>query len=102
VQNAGHVCKQAKSCDGGGRTFRSKLEMDSWARVPSARDDIVNGNKEAMATEKNDEVVADLANTMSGRASKRTLMHTSRRSPNTSTKRRMGRDWAKSKEAGTL
>lgn len=35
-----------------GFTFRSKLDIDSSAREPSARDDMVNGNKEAMATEK--------------------------------------------------
>ena len=85
-----------------GPALRSKVAEDSKAREPSAKDDMVIGNNDAKATEKNDDVVADLDNTISGRASKRTFMQTSRRSPKTSTKRRMGRDWAKSKEAGML
>ena len=85
-----------------GHTLRSKVAEDSKEREPSAKDDMVIGNNDAKATEKNDDVVADLDNTISGRASKRTFMQTSSRSPKTSTKRRMGRDWAKSKEAGML
>jgi hypothetical protein len=61
------------------------MDEASTAREPSARDDIVMGNRDAMATEKDDDVVADLANTISGRPSRRTFMQTSRRSPKMST-----------------